>query len=140
MHSTLSLKNLTRAMAAAAVAGCLIGSAMAQSAPSMTRAQHSAAEDTIKADYKAAKNQCDSLAGNKKDVCEKEAEGQRDIALAELETRYKPSADNDRKLRAAKAKAAYEVADEKCEDFNGSAKDSCELKAKSDYEAAKAAP
>ena len=29
MHNTLSLKNLTRAMAAAAVAGCLIGSAMA---------------------------------------------------------------------------------------------------------------
>ena len=133
---------LLRNLVAAAFAGLIASTAMAQGtqvpAP-ITRDQHSAAESRIKADYKAADDRCDSLKDNAKDVCEKEAEGKRDVALAELEHSYKPGPENARKLREAQAKAAYEVADEKCDDLSGDAKDNCERKAKADYEAAKAA-
>lgn len=125
-------------IAAMAAAGLLATACAQQPHAPMTHAQNSAAEDTIEADYEAAKGQCGSFAGNRRDVCEKEAEGRRDVALAELENRYQPSADNARKVREAQAKADYEVADERCEEFQGDAKDACELKARSDYEAAKA--
>jgi hypothetical protein len=92
------------------------------------RAQHEA----IETQYKADKAQCKSLSGNAKDVCLKEAQGKEKVALAELTAKRKgtPSAQYD--VMVAKAKAAYEVAQEKCDDLKGTEKSACKKQAKAD--------
>ena len=102
----------------------------------MTKAEYDAAKDVIKAEYKADKANCATLAGNAKDVCEEEAEGKEDIAKADLEAQYKPTPRNQEKARVARADAAYEVAKEKCDDLSGDTKNSCEKDAKAAHTAA----
>ena len=106
-------------------------------ASAMTRAEYKAAEDRIGADYKAAKQRCDGLSGNTKDVGEKEAKGNEKIAKPELEAQYKPSDKNRAKIAEAKADAAYDVAREKCDELAGNAKDVCQKDAKAAHSAAK---
>lgn len=116
---------------------------MATSAFAMTEAEHKAEKDRIEAQYKSSKAQCKSLRGNAKDVCEEEAEGQEKIAKAELNHRKDPSEKHRYELAKAKADAAYDVAEEKCDDLKGNAKDVCEKEAKAEHvralEAAKVA-
>src|ERR1700674_2254543 len=85
------------------------------------RAQHEA----IETEYKADKAKCKSLSGNAKEVCMKEAQGREKVALAELTAKRKgtPSAQYD--VLVAKAKAAFEVAQEKCDDLKGTEKSAC---------------
>jgi hypothetical protein len=92
------------------------------------RAEHEAIESTFKAD----KATCKPMTGNAKDVCIKEAKGKEKVALAELEAKRKgtPSAQYD--VQVAKAKAAYEVAQEKCDDLKGADKTACKKQAKAD--------
>lgn len=120
---------MNKKMLAIALAAGLLGATQVQ-AQGMTRDQHNAAEARIEADHKAAKAQCDTLKDNAKDVCEKQADGNQNVAKAELDQRYRPSDSNARKVAEAKVKAAYEVADEKCDDMSGDAKDACEKEAK----------
>lgn len=124
-----------RQLMAAAVAGamCFVGGAFAAN-KKVTEAD----EDRISADYKVAKEKCDDLKSNAKDICMLEAKGAKSIAKAELKVRDQDSPKNRFKLDMAKAEADYDVAKEKCEDLAGNAKDVCVKDAKAAFAAAKA--
>jgi osmotically-inducible protein OsmY len=99
-------------------------------AQSMSKAEYKSGMDSIAAEYKSAKAACASKSGNAKDICEAKAEGKENVAKAELEARYAPSNQNRYAVRIAKAKAAYSVAEEKCDDKSGNDKQVCMKEAK----------
>ncbi len=101
--------------------------AMAQN---MSKDEYKAAEKRITADYKSDKANCNSLAGNAKDICKAEAKGKNKVAEAELEAQYKPSKKATYEGSVAKAEADYAVAKEKCDDKAGNEKDVCVKQAK----------
>ena len=77
-----------------------------------------AREEIIEADYKVAKEKCDSLAGDAKDVCVAEAKATYAKENAALEAREKSMA------------ADFEVAEERCSTLSGAAWRSCLKQAK----------
>ncbi len=99
-------------------------------AESMSREQYKSLEKDLEAEYKSAKAQCKSLAGNANDICIAEAKGRKNVAQAELEANYKPSVKAHYNARVAKADADYSVAIEKCDDKAGNNKDVCVKEAK----------
>ena len=84
------------------------------------------------ANYEVAKEKCDDLAGNPKDVCEKEAKAAHVKALADAKMGQQVG---EAKMDAAedKRKADYQVAAEKCDALSGDAKSSCMATAKARY-------
>ena len=110
----------------------------AQAQDTSKRQVKNADQDRIEAEYKAARERCDTMQGNAKDICQKEAKGKEKVAKAELDAKMKPTAANQRKAKEAKAEAVYDVAKERCEDQKGNDKDVCEKDAKAAYERAKA--
>lgn len=120
------------------IAVALAFAAGAQAQDTSKRQVKNADQDRIEAEYKAAKERCDTLQGNAKDVCQKEAKGQEKVAKAELDAKTKPSAANQRKAQEAKAEAEYDVAKERCEDQKGNDKDVCQKDAKAKFERARA--
>ena len=95
------------------------------------------------ATYNVAKERCDDLAENAKDVCLKEAEAALVRARADAkvdrvvaDTRQDAAAkqaEASKNAAAAKRDAEYEVAIEKCDALAGSAKDACVSSAKVRY-------
>jgi len=95
------------------------------------------------ATYNVAKEKCDDLSGNPKDVCVKEA----DAALVKAKADAKvdrvaadarqdavtKQADARKDANTVKRDADYKVAIEKCDALAGSAKDSCVSNAKGQY-------
>jgi hypothetical protein len=87
------------------------------------------------ANYSVAKEKCDDLAGNTKDVCVKEADAALVKAKADAkvdrvaaDTRQDAAtkqADARKEANAEKRDADYKVAIEKCDALAGTAKDSC---------------
>jgi hypothetical protein len=74
--------------------------------------------------YSVAKEKCDDLAGNPKDVCVKEAKATRDKALADAKLgRVVGAARSD--ASKDKVDADYSVATEKCDALAGDAKAAC---------------
>ncbi|MHB8948582.1 MAG: hypothetical protein ACYC4S_05905 [Rhodoferax sp.] len=67
---------------------------------------------------------------NGKDVCIEEAKAKEKVTLAELEYSYTGKAADMTKVLQAKAKSAYAVAKEKCDDLAGNPKDVCIKEAK----------
>ena len=96
-----------------------------------------------KADYAVAKEKCDDLAGNDKDVCVKKAKSAEVAALADAKANKKIVAANvkanetivDAKTDASKEKleAQYKVAIEKCDALAGDSKEACVKEAKRTY-------
>jgi chromosome segregation ATPase len=129
-----------KTLAMAAAMGLVFGGAAyaADSTGSMTKDQYKTSKDQIEANYKSAKQRCDSMSGNSKDVCQKEAKGQEKIDKADLEARYKNTDHARREAQEAKADAQYDIAKEKCDDMNGNQKDVCVKDAKAAHEQAKA--
>ena len=82
--------------------------------------------------YAVAKEKCDDLAGNAKDVCVKEAKAVEVKALADAKTNKKVV---EARMDGAQEKrdADYKVAAEKCEAMAGDAKASCIATAKSRF-------
>jgi len=119
-------------------AALAFASGVAQAQNTSARQVKNADEDRIEAEYKAAKAKCDTMKDNAKDVCEKEAKGKEKVAKAELDAKTNPTAANQRKVREAKADAAYDVAKERCDDQKGNEKDVCQKQAKAEHERAKA--
>jgi hypothetical protein len=95
------------------------------SAETMSKADYSGAKTRISADYKSDKKACGALAGNTKDICVEQAKAKEDVARAELEYRYTGKPADRNKFLEVKAKSAYAVAKERCDDFSGNAKDVC---------------
>ena len=95
------------------------------------------------ATYNVAKEKCDELAGNPKDVCVKEANGVLVKAKADAkvdrvtaDTRQDAAAkqaDARKDANADKRDADYKVAIEKCDALAGSTKDACISNAKAQY-------
>jgi hypothetical protein len=93
--------------------------------------------------YAVAKEKCDDLAGNQKDVCVKEAKAAHVKATADAKVdRVAADTHNtaNEKTAAAKRDAAedkrdadYKVAIEKCDSLSGAAKDTCVSNAKAKY-------
>ncbi|NMM14547.1 MAG: hypothetical protein HHJ17_13575 [Rhodoferax sp.] len=99
-------------------------------AATMTKADYNTEKTRISADYKTDKAACASFAGNAKDICREEAKAKEKIARAELEYSYSGKASDQTKLLEVKAKSAYAVAKEKCDDKAGNEKDVCVKEAK----------
>jgi hypothetical protein len=99
-------------------------------AATMSKADYKAGKTRISEEYKTEKAACDSQAGNAKDICVEEAKGKEKIALAELEYSYSGESKDQTKVLVAKAKSAYEVAKQKCDDKAGNEKDVCVKEAK----------
>jgi hypothetical protein len=119
-HFNLKASLLVAAMLALSVA----------QAATMTKADYNTDKTRISADYKTDKAACASFAGNAKDICMEEAKAKEKIARAELEYSYSGKASDQTKLLEVKAKAAYAVAKEKCDDKAGNEKDVCVKEAK----------
>lgn len=102
----------------------------------MTRAEYSAQKESIEANYKTAHASCGSLTGNSKAVCRVEARSDEKMKFADLEARYKATPGADIDARVEKAKAQYEVAEQKCEGQAGVEKTACKASAKADKDRA----
>jgi len=107
-------------------------------AAGISKDEYKAGKDKIAAEYKVAKSACAPLAGNPKDICMAEAKGKEKVAKAELEDSYKLTRKTLYQARIAKAEADYAVANEKCDDIAGNAKDVCVKEAKAVAATAKA--
>jgi hypothetical protein len=91
-------------------------------------------------DYDVAKEKCESMKGNEKDVCKKEAKAAHEAAKGEAKVE-KAAATSGPAAANAKAKdvkedtmdAQYSAAKEKCESMKGDAKDKCVADAKKKY-------
>lgn len=118
----------TTALFAACALALLHGPVHAQS---MSKADFEVRKDRIAAEYKVDKTACGKLAGNAADICKAEAKGKEKVAHADLTCAYSGKSADRTKLLEAKAHAAYEVAEEKCDDQAGQAKDLCVQEAKS---------
>jgi len=111
------------------VVATLLALPVAQAA-TMAKADYTADKTRISAEYKTDKAACDSLKANAKDVCVEEAKAKEKVARAELEYAYTGKAGDQTKIQETKAKTAYAVAKEKCDDQAGNAKDVCVKEAK----------
>ena len=104
------------------------------------KAREDARVARAEADYGVAKEKCDELSGNSKDVCVKEANARRVRAQADAkieqvaadtqEDSAAKQAEARRKAVESKRDADYKVAIEKCDALSGAAKDTCVSDAK----------
>jgi hypothetical protein len=95
------------------------------------------------ADYGVAKEKCDDLSGNPKDVCVKDAKaaltGAKADAKVDLESGKARSAANEKIVTARtdaaedKRDANYAAAKERCDKFSGDVKDRCIIDAKARF-------
>jgi hypothetical protein len=91
----------------------------------------------IEEQYDQSQTRCKRVEGHARELCQERARGQRDIQAAELEFRVQPTAENDRKLRLAKAEAVYSQSLVNCKDFEGQSRTVCRRDAKMVFEDAK---
>ncbi|MHB8948350.1 MAG: hypothetical protein ACYC4S_04715 [Rhodoferax sp.] len=121
--------NTSRNFKASLIVAALLSFTVAQ-AVTVTKEQYKADKTRISADYKVDKKACDALKDNAKDICVQEAKAKESVARAELEYSYTGKAADQTKVLEAKAKSAYAVAKEKCDDMSGNDKDICVKEAK----------
>ena len=107
----------------------LLGVSAAQAAV-ISKQEYDSGKTRASSDYKAAKAACKSQAGNARDICMEEAKGKEKVARAELQYAYTGKVGDLTKLEVTRAKAAYEVAKEKCDDLAGNDKSVCVKEAK----------
>src|SRR5450631_2219433 len=110
---------------------------------STPKAREDMRDTRAEATYNVAKQKCDALAGNPKDVCVKEADAALVKAKADAkvdrvaaDTRQDAAtkqADARKEANEDKRDAEYKVAIEKCDALAGPAKDSCVSAAKAQY-------
>jgi hypothetical protein len=129
--------NLKLTVLAAALAVGFTGIARAEDRAD--RKVHNADEERIESEYKVAKEKCDPLSGNKKDICVAEAKGKERVAKAENDAKNaKDQAKAHARVERVKADADYDVAKQKCQENKGNEKDVCLKQAKADRDRAKA--
>ena len=122
--------------AVAVAIGLVLGAgAIAQN---LSKEEYAARKQDVAAESKSGMAQCGRLSGNAKDICKARVNGTEKFAKADLEAQYKPSIDNNYKVRIARANADYSVAREKCDDRAGNIKDVCVKEAKAAEVSAKA--
>ena len=107
------------------------------------KARYQARVALADADYAVAKERCDDLAGNPKDVCMTQAKAAKTSAIADAKVQMKTSdanatanaksSDARKDAAAEKLDAQYKVEKEKCDTFAGVAKDNCLAQAKAHF-------
>jgi hypothetical protein len=102
----------------------------------MNKDVYKAAQHRLEAQGKAQYKACGRFKGNDKDVCQVRAKGWEKLAKAELDTKYKPGAESEKKAKFARADVEFDVAKQRCEALKDRAKDTCVAQAKHDHEAA----
>lgn len=117
----------------------LLAIAVSQPAGALnTEPEYKAAKEQADANYNVARQKCNSMSGNAKDVCVAEARGEQKKAKAQAEVAYRRDEKSRYNARIAAAEADYEVAKEKCDARIGEAKDLCLKQAKAAETKAKA--
>jgi hypothetical protein len=110
-----------------------------QAADKADRKVHNADEERIESEYKAAKEKCDALQGNQKDICVAEAKGKEKVAKAENDAKNaKDQTRAQARVERVKADAAYDVAKQRCQESKGNEKDVCMKEAKVQHDRANA--
>jgi hypothetical protein len=108
------------------------------------KARAAATKAKASADYDVAKEKCDALKGNEKDVCMKDAKAARTAGKADARVERKeaaaakdPTPRNEKRVTEAKKDAAEDKRDanvaaakERCDTLKGDAKDRCQADAK----------
>ena len=89
-------------------------------------------EAQYEARYEVAKEKCDDLGGNEKDVCVREAKTGRDKAKSSLKLAKKVNSAAETAW-AEQMKADYKLAREKCDAKSGDGKDVCVASAKARF-------
>lgn len=121
-----------------------VGKAEAEASYKHTdKARYEARVAQADADYAVAKEKCDDVSGNQKDVCVKEAKAAHTKAKADAKVAKVDSktgheaaskrADARQDAREDTREAQYKVAVEKCDGMSGAAKDQCVKNAKVHY-------
>jgi hypothetical protein len=89
-------------------------------------------EARYEARYEIAKEKCDDMAGDQKDICNREAKTARDKAKADIKQakRVNDAAEDAEEARMA---ADYKLASAKCDTLAGDAKSTCVASAKARY-------
>jgi hypothetical protein len=127
------------ALLAAALACCTgVHAAPPAADPVMSKDEIKANLVRIEEQYDHAQTRCRRVQGHARELCNEHARGERDIEVAELELRAHPTADNDQKLRVARAEAAYSTSLVKCKDMDGQARVVCRDDARRTFNDAKA--
>lgn len=112
------------------LAGAFVAAVSYPAAAVSSKEEFKAANDRADAHYKVAREKCNAMSGNAKDVCVAEAKGEQKKAKARAEADYKGDEKSRYNLRMAIADADYEVAKEKCDARAGNDKDLCLKEAK----------
>ena len=111
----------------------------AQAADKADRKVHNADEERIESEFKVAKEKCDTMQGNQKDICVAEAKAKEKVAKAENDARTaKNPARAQAKVDRVRADANYDVAKQKCQEQKGNEKDVCMKQAKAERDRARA--
>ena len=102
------------------------------------KARREALEAKADAQYAVAKEKCDDLSGNQKDVCVKDAKAVEQRAKADIKSgavgsSATVSTDDKKDARQDATEATYEAAKERCDSISGDAKDRCIADAKARY-------
>jgi hypothetical protein len=104
------------------------------------RARMKAAKVKADADYDVAKEKCDDLKGNDKDVCRKEAKAAHTQAATSVDVRKAQATGSAKEVAEARHDASkdrtdanYKAAKEKCDALSGNSKDKCEADVKTKY-------
>lgn len=90
------------------------------------------AEVRLEARHELAKEKCDDLSGNAKDVCQTQAKTALDKGKADVKMN-KEVAEARSDAEDTKMKADYKMASERCDSMTGESKDSCQATAKARY-------
>lgn len=122
-------------LAAAAAFACSAIAALA--ATPYNEEQVKAHKVRIEEQYDQAQARCRRVEGHVRELCNERARGERDIQSAELRLQAQPSADNDEKLRLARAEATYSMALVQCKPLDGQARSVCRDDAKRVFEDAR---
>lgn len=103
----------------------------------LSRQEIKAHQARIEEQYGQAQMRCRRVQGHARGLCNEEARQERHIQSAELRLRADPSAENDLRLRLAKAESAYALALVRCKALDGPARTICLRDAQDTLAAAK---
>ncbi|HEY8358458.1 MAG TPA: hypothetical protein VIL30_13455 [Ramlibacter sp.] len=117
---------------------CAAGAQTGNANGTMSKEAYRAQQQRIEAEYDATQARCKPLDRTARNVCNEKARGARDISAAELQMQFKPTPDNDEKVRMAKAEAVYAVSLEQCKSMEGNAREVCRKDAKAVFAGARA--
>lgn len=127
----------TRAAVLACAAAC--GAGAVHAGVLADRESYVAQMDRVDAEYRAASERCDDLAGNPRRVCVAEARAERRIAHSELAAQQKNTPKARYDARVARAEAEFDVAKERCGELAGHPREMCVADARAAEARAKSA-